>query len=215
MVFGFNRNEHLLKTGLFFTIVFFSLKAAVSAPLFLVEKAIDKQQMTVSVSGSQLPELKSITFSCSYDLSGISLMEAIVSSPLPATSLAVQVDTAASTLSITLHATTTVTPADNARIVLLRIPVALTVEAADFNITKGVIIDKQGTSAEITIDNKTIRVRSFFPSSIASVRQSTAGSAAVYGIDGRKVSGAMQKRACCYSIVQQHGFRSASIITVR
>lgn len=215
MSFGSTRNRHAIKTGFLTAIVFFSMKAAISEPLFIVEKALEPSRMTVTVICSQIPELKNVTFTCSYTVPKASLMDAIISSPQPGAALSVLVDTATSTLSITIQATTTVIPAENARIILLKIPVTAPFEAADFTVTKAVFTDKNGTPATATVNNRLTGINASFPAVASFSRQHSVGSTAIYRIDGRKASGRLRKQACGMNISLRNGSSVASLISVR
>jgi hypothetical protein len=205
----------MIKTGFLFVLLCISMKAAISAPLFVVEKATDGQRLTMTVTCSQIPELKSITFTCSYTVPKAMLMEAIVSSPQPGTALTVRVDSATATLSITIRATTTITPAENARILVLKIPGAATIITDGLTVTKATFSDKNGAPTPATIITKTTSIDKPFAIAAPSCRKHAAGDITMYRIDGKKVSVLLLKPVCGMSIMQRNGSGAAPFISVR
>jgi len=121
-------------------------------PAISVNKSSDQGRLTVNMNGSGLPEIKSITLTCTFDLQRIALMDAIISSPLPATGISAYVDASDSSLVITVQATTTMVVADNALFVKLLIPVTVQQGSESaFTLLTAEYIDASGTGRTAAI----------------------------------------------------------------
>jgi hypothetical protein len=172
-------------------------RAFASGPAVFVEKTVDAQLIKITVSGSGLPELRGITFTCGYSVSHASIMDAIIASPQPNTALSVIVDSAASSMSIAILAASTILLADGAPIVAIKITGTAN---ADWPLTiiKAIAVDKQGAYTQLPISIKASVRENGGPkladaAGYLNARQQDALSG-FFDVSGRKVSGC--KRRC-------------------
>jgi hypothetical protein len=172
-------------------------RAFAFGPAVFVEKTFDAQLIKITVSGSGLPEMRGITFTCGYSVSHASIMDAIVASPQPKTALSVIVDSAASSMSIAIRAASTILLADGAPIVAIKMT-GTTNAAWPLTIIKAIVVDKQGASSQLPISNKASVKENGVPkladvSGCLNARVQDAASV-FFDAGGRKVSGC--KRRC-------------------
>jgi hypothetical protein len=126
-------------------------------PTVSSSKTVQQDQLKVSITGSELPELKSITFTCTFDLERIAVFDAIISSPLPSTAFSALIDTAESTLTVALMATSTIQIADDASLVNLTIPVIINQnETGAFNLVSAAFIDANGESQTASVGTTSV-----------------------------------------------------------
>lgn len=108
-------------------------------------KSVGQDQLNVIITGSELPELQSITVTCSYDPQKAAFRDAIISSPLPSTAFSACIDTTESSLTVSVSATSTMTIADGASLIVLRIPLTVSQEGETaFNLTSASLTDTEG-----------------------------------------------------------------------
>jgi|WetSurMetagenome_2_1015567.scaffolds.fasta_scaffold298095_2 hypothetical protein len=172
-------------------ITFWALQAAAGPGIF-VEKSVNAQQTKFILSGSSLPELRSITFACTYAVSNAAIMDAIVSSPQPATVVSVLVDTATASLSVSIHAVSTLQLPNNGSILVFKINSQFVGATGPITFTKASIIDKQGAASEFPVVIKTSISGDvmFGPASPAGRVQ--IGRMTLCEINGRKISNSAQ-----------------------
>jgi hypothetical protein len=194
------------KAAFFFVMVFFIMQAvffpafsAASGPAVFVEKAIGAQQTSIFISGSGLPEMRRITFTCTYSISHASIMGAIVSSPQPATAISVHVDTTASSLSVSISAASTIILPDNSRMVVLKLNNPSTGVAWPLTVVKALMIDKQGAGVEVPVSMKTSLIRNGGYVAGADRTQMRTARVTLFEITGRKISDSRRRAAPgCY-----------------
>ena len=187
------------KAVFFLAAVLFALQALIcpapgcaSGPAVFVEKTVGGQQTSIVLSGSALPEMRGITFTCTYSVSHASIMNAIVSSPQPATALSVLVDSAASSLSVSIRAASTLLLPDKARILVFKIDNPSTGGLWPLKVVKAVVTDKQGAAVEVPVSTNTAiinygnRAGGFTAGGDRS--EAPSGRAVLIEINGRKVS---------------------------
>ncbi len=185
------------------TAAFLPAAGSVYQPTVFVEKTVGGQQTSIVISGRGLPEMRGITFTCAYYVPHASIMDAIVSSPQPATAISVFVDTAASSLSISIHAASTVLLPDNGRIAVFKISNPSTGSAWPLKVVKAVMIDNQGAGIAVTVSTNT-SVMSFGGraggyGAAADVAAARPCRAELFEMNGRKISGSGRRFAPgCY-----------------
>jgi hypothetical protein len=96
--------------------------------------------------------MKSLSLKCTYALSHAVIMDAIVASLQPKTAIAVSVDSSAKSLTITLRATTTLTPPASADMVLLKIFQA-SENTWPITVVKAEITDRQGALSQVPVSS--------------------------------------------------------------
>jgi hypothetical protein len=172
-----------------------------SGPAVFVEKTFDARSITITVSGSGLPEMRGITFTCGYSVSHASIMDAMVASPQPKTALSVIVDSAASSMSIAVLAASTILLADGAPIVAITMTGTAN---ADWPLTmiKAIAVDKQGASTQLPISIKASVRENGGPkladaAGCLNARRQEAVSG-FFDVRGRKVSGCTRRCAPGY-----------------
>ena len=176
-------------------------RAFALGPVVFVEKTFDARSITITVSGSGLPELRGITFTCAYAVSHASIMDAIVASPQPKTALSVIVDSAASSMSIAILAASTILLADGAPIVAITITGTATA-GWPLTIIKAIAVDRQGASTQLPISIKASVREKRGPrladaAGCLNARRKEAVSV-FFDVSGSKVSGCTRRRAPGY-----------------
>jgi hypothetical protein len=175
----------------------FMPRAFASGPAVFVEKTFDEHSITITVSGSGLPEMRGITFTCSYSISHASIMEAMVASPQPKTALSVIVDSAASSMSIAILAASTILLADGSPIVAITMT-GIANAGWPLTIIKAIAVDKQGASTQLPISIKASVRENGGPKLADAPGRLNAGQqnavSGFFDVSGRKVSSC--KRRC-------------------
>jgi hypothetical protein len=192
-----------------------ALRLANSEPIVLVEKTIEAQQTKFVLSGAGLPEIRSITFSCTYTVPKALIMDAIVSSPQPATAVSVLVDTIASSMSISIHAVSTLLLPDKAPIVIFKINTPTTAASWFLSFVKAIIIDKQGAVVELPILNHTSGVQKLAYPSVSLNTPIHADRAILFSLNGRKASGSGKRNAAGYYLKSMGLAYTTVIVSVR
>jgi hypothetical protein len=215
------------KAAFFYAAVFFIVQAgilrpafsSVSGPSVFVEKAIGTQQMSIIISGSGLPEMRKITFNCTYSVPHASIMDAIVSSPQPATAISVHVDTTTSSLSVSINAASTLLLPANGRMVVLKINNPSTGAAWPLTVVKAIVIDKQNTSVEVPVLIKTSTMnfggRTGDNATQNDLVQTQWGNIVLFDISGRKISNSMRQTAPGCHLKTLHYKYKARIVSIR
>ncbi len=181
------------------TILLYALHAAASAPVVTVEKVVEAQQTTFIICGFSLPEMRRITLTCTYSVPHASIMDAIVSLPQPATAVSVLVDTAASSLSVSIHAVSTLLLPDNARVLVLKMNEPTGGVAGTLTFVKALVIDKQGASSEPPIVVKSSAAGKSVPAAGRRVAAARTGRVMLFEMNGRRVANSGQRSAPgCY-----------------
>ena len=148
-----SKHYHCLQLLALFTgahILFHS--TAFGAPTVSVSKSFADEQLTVTLSGTEFPELKTITFECSFDPQYITIRDAIVGAPLPKTALSVAVNDVDSSVTLTVQATSTIQVENDKQLLVLQIPLQNEENNMSFTITKVTLIDKNDTSIDAAIN---------------------------------------------------------------
>jgi len=173
-----------------------------SAPLVIVKQTADAQQRIFSASGQDLPEIKKITFICTYTLPSTTLLKTIVSSPVPATAISASVDSATSTLLIAIIAATTIHPGSDSTLLRVKIPTAATGSSeGDIAFEKAIMIKSDNDSVEIPL--QTTAAAPHYRSSQQPIRPALFTGRplrSVYMIDGRILGTLPQQRTSGCSI---------------
>ncbi|MBN1576681.1 MAG: hypothetical protein JW913_09030 [Chitinispirillaceae bacterium] len=150
-------NRSFLRAGAVVAGMMFSLAySAQAAPAVTVGTSFSQEVMTVTMTASAFPELRSVTFDCAYDPQRISIMDGVVGSPLPATALGVAVDTAAHSLRLMITAASTVTVGDGKTLVTLLAPMESPETGNVFTVSEVAITDKNGTVVNATIHSTAV-----------------------------------------------------------
>ena len=199
----------------FYGIVLLNDQKAEAGPAVFVEKTIAAQQTSIFISGSGLPEMRRITFSCTYSVPRASIMDAIVSSPQPATAISVLVDTAASSLSVSISATSTILLPDNARMVVLKMNNPSTGGVWPITVVKALMIDKQGASSEIPVTVKASIIGNVTPIAGYGRMQFRNVSGTFFEINGRKVSGCIGRATPGYYLKSIGSAGTVATLVVR
>lgn len=128
-----------------------------AAPKLFVKQLSGAGLYTLTVSGTGLPELQSIAVHCSYSVPRSVIVDALASTPLPASAISVRIDTTTSVVAITIAAAKTVSIRDDATILLLKLA---SPEGGNTPLSakKAVLVDKEGTSTEVPIDIASLRL---------------------------------------------------------
>jgi hypothetical protein len=168
--------------------------------------------------------MRGITFACTYSVSSALIMEAIISSPQPATAFSVSVDTAKSSMSISVRAASTMRPADNAGLVVLKINADASGAPWPLTVTKATMADKQGAVSEIPVTVKAsiapipeaLRPSGFRAPWLSGVevRKQDAGPA-LFDCGGRKVSGIDRLPARGFFVQSVGRTRFAAAVRIR
>jgi hypothetical protein len=209
------------KAALIYAAFFFIAQACIFSPAFssasspavFVEKEIGAQQMSIFISGSGLPEMHKITFTCTYSVPHASIMDAIVSSPQPATAISVFVDTMASSLSVSINAASTILLPDNSRMVVLKLNNPSTGAAWPLMVVKALIIDNQNTSFEVPVSIKSSTVS--YNGTGNAYAQARRGEARLFDISGRKISNSMRQTAAGFHLKTINHEYKARIVLIR
>ena len=204
-----------LKRAFFCIVLLYTVHADASGPAVYVEKAIETQQVKFVISSSGLPEMRSISFVCTYAVPHVTIMDAIVSSPQPSTAISVLVDTAASSFSVSIHAVSTLLPPDKAPIVILKINDVTPGVSWPLAFVKAIIIDKQGAIAELPVTIKTSLAEKFPCFSVSQNTRISAGRVILFSLNGRKTTNYAQRNAAgCYLTSMGSAYKK-EIISVR
>ena len=199
----------------FCAVIFFIFRLAVGSPTVFVERTIAAQQAKYVLSGVSLPEMRSITFSCVFTAPQASIMDAIVSSPQPGTAVSVVVDTAASSMSISIRAVSSLLPADKSPIVIFTMNNLISGASWPITFAKALIIDKQGASVELPILAKTSAVERFACPSAFQDMQMPPGRVILFSLNGRRASEGVNRNATGYYLKSKGFACRAGIICVR
>jgi hypothetical protein len=201
-----NKTVATANTAFFYAVIFYLMQVilfpgfiSASGPAVFVEKAIGAQQMSIFISGARLPEMRKITFTCTYSIPHASIMDAIVSSPQPATAISVLVDTTTSSLSISINAASTILLPDNAHMVVLKMNSPPTGAAWPLMVVKALMIDKQNASVEVPVSINTSTIRYGGSAGNYAIKndhvQTHWGEVALFDLSGRKISNSMRQIA--------------------
>lgn len=187
------------------------------SPIHAVPKLIVKQLSgaglyTLTVSGTGLPEVQSITVQCSYSVSRSVIVDALASTPLPASAISVRIDSTTSVVLVTIAAAKAVSIKDDATILLLKMA-SPEGGSAPISAKKATLVDKGGTSTEVPIDVAS----SCIPVTLNNIY--TIESAApfkenqTYQLDGRVNTGLRHSSGCL--IISRSSLRMNKLIDVR
>jgi len=172
-----------------------------SGPGVLVERTVAASLTAITVSGSNLPEIRSITFTCAYSVPHASIMNAIVSSPQPKTVLSVMVDTAVSSLSIAVRAASTILIANGTPILTIRMS-GESNQDWPLTVIKAIVVDKQGLSSPLPISLNASLVQNSRPGAADAVdrlsAQAMEAASVYFDAGGRKISGLTRRYATGY-----------------
>ncbi|MBN1306359.1 MAG: hypothetical protein JXA18_00475 [Chitinispirillaceae bacterium] len=176
-------------------------------------KSIDKNLLNVSITGSGLPELRCITFTCIYDPQRVALMDAVISSPLPSTAFSALVDTSEKSLSVSVCATGTMHITDGATMVALRIPLTVSQEGESaFTLTSASFTDVSDTVHSVPIGSAMVARFQASAYNHAATTTPYTRCSALYLLNGRKCGFTRPRTAAGYLIRHTTGFRGKVFI---
>jgi hypothetical protein len=147
------RMSGLRRLGMLSTFLMFPAILFGAPPALQTQYSSSGNDLTLTVTGKQLPQLKRITLTFTYNPLGVNTVNAIVSSPLPSTALGALLDTANHTLVLNIIATSNVTVGDGASILVMRAPWVQNVAAAQaLQLISAKGIDKNGVEFTPALD---------------------------------------------------------------
>ncbi len=146
-----------LAAGAFFL---FWVTTVSGAPGISVTTSFSDGRLTVALTGKDLPELKRLVVDCSYDPLRLSILEAGVAAPLPATALSAAVDQALSKAVFTVLAASTILIDDGSTVLRLRIPAQEECLSA-FVVTRATAIDKNDAEFTVSVDQASTTAHMF------------------------------------------------------
>ena len=196
-------------------LILFSGRSAAGSPAVNVGISSADRKVTVTIDGSGFPEIKNARFICSYNPLTLKAIDAVISSPVPATALSALLDTSGHTLAIVVNAASTVTITEGMRIVNLRIPTDSRQQEFFFTVDTALLIDKNGTSISAVINPSMIAVRRSFPGSAQPLHQAPAPpSDRVYLLDGRRIAvSAGSRHPVLRPVIRTAGERRGTVIS--
>ena len=208
-------DKRLLSIGSFIVVTMFSLTPrSEAAPAVNVGTSFCQGVLTVTMAASSFPELRSITFDCTYDPQRISIMDAVVGSPLAATALGVAVDTAAHSLRLVINAASTVTVGDGKPLLNLFIPTESQEDAKAFMVSKAAITDKNGATINVTIHSTAVILsKPGFPSPRLAMRKT--GTTLGLRLNGRRFSRERNEAVSGYIIRRDGAAAASGMILIR
>ena len=205
----------IFHAGVYFVgILLFLTPLSEAAPAVTVGTSFSQEVMTVTMTASSFPELRSITFDCTYDPQRISIMDAVVGSPLAATALGVAVDTAAHSLRLVINAASTVTVGDGKPLLNLFIPTESQEDAKAFMVSKAAITDKNGATINVTIHSTAVILsKPGFPSPRLAMRKT--GTTLGLRLNGRRFSRERNEAVSGYIIRRDGAAAASGMILIR
>ncbi len=142
--------------AVFFTIILNSILLTQASPTVTVGASRSGNLLMVTMTASGFPEIRNISIECRYDPGLISIMDAVVGSPVTAAALGLRVDTSSCRLYISISASSAVTIGDGKQLAFLNIPLK-SQQADNVFFVSGVgLTDKNGSTVEAAIKSTAV-----------------------------------------------------------
>ncbi|MBN1759216.1 MAG: hypothetical protein JW863_12900 [Chitinispirillaceae bacterium] len=174
--------------GVLFCSTIISIAPLIHAdPSLACSSTVNQDLLCVSITGSELPELLSITVNCTYDPERVVLMDAIISSPLPSTAFSALIDTAATSLAVSVNATGTLQITDGSTIVALKIPLAASEEGDNaFTLSSAAFTDVSGETHAVPVGSTAVAAPPLYRAGTTPAKQTRNAFSGVLLLNGKR-----------------------------